>query len=354
MSDRPMLADVARQDDAWRGLLGRADEFRETASRVLRLSADGALHAVGCGDGWFAASAAAAAPADGRIVAATALGFIGYARPGPQDGVVAISMSGNVDRTVEAAQAAKAAGASVLALTNGGGGRLAGVADGRLSLNIPELAPFLCGTTTYTATILGLWLLCGIDEACRAMVHAAAGSVPAVIGEAERVCSDLFETPPSGVRFLSAGANRATADYGAAKLVELTRTPAWSDDIEEFAHRQFWAMPESDLVVYLAANSTIAHYAAASADALGRMGVATLSIETADCPVATARLRIILPEVPEWLSPLLAAVPLQILAYRLAERTGFDPDHRPHLKTDAARFATSRLLTRRTLLGSGS
>ncbi len=42
-----------------------------------------------------------------------------------------------------------------------------------------------------------------------------------------------------------------------------------------------------------------------------------------------------------------------MLAYQLAIATGFDPDRRMHLKDDGARFAVSRELTRRSLLGTG-
>jgi hypothetical protein len=49
----------------------------------------------------------------------------------------------------------------------------------------------------------------------------------------------------------------------------------------------------------------------------------------------------------------LSAIPLQRLAYALAEAGGLDPNTRLHLKGDDTRFRVSRLLTRRSLIGTG-
>ncbi len=159
--------------------------------------------------------------------------------------------------------------------------------------------------------------------------------------------------PFTGVRLLSAGADAGTAAYGAAKLVELTRLPSWSADLEEFAHSQYWSMPATDLVVVIAAHPVLADYAAESCRALSVLGVTTLAIDTAASPVETATHRITLPPIHPALAPLVTALPLQLLAYRLAEASGLNPNTRRHLKDDETRFRVSRLLTRRSLLGTG-
>lgn len=343
--DKPMLADIFRQPAALAALLGRAAEFH-AASAAITPSVGGCVKLFGCGDGLFAAQAAAhfanarekpwqAMPALEGLLAAPMLG--------PNDRAIAISMSGNVDRTVQAAQAIAARGVPVLALVNGAGGRLGAIAARALSLDLPDLAPFLCGTASYTATLAALMLLAAPDGA-----HLAA-ALPALAQALDAPLPLL--SPPGGVRFLSAGANAATAAYGATKLVELTRIPAWHGDIEEFAHSQFWAMPITDLVVLIAPEAALAPFAAATASALAGLGVITLAIDAEDAPVATAHHRLTL---AAGASPLAAAVPVQRLAYALAEASGLDPNTRLHLKDDAARFRTSRLLTRRSLVGTGA
>jgi fructoselysine-6-P-deglycase FrlB-like protein len=348
-----MLRDVRRQPECLRRLLERADELRRIGREALTPGPGGAVYAVGCGDGWFAARAA------GPYRAASALDFLVYVAPHltAADRVVAISMSGNVDRTVEAWQAALARGASGLVLTNGAGGRLAAGAPRTVSLDIPELAAFLCGTSTYTATVLALVLLGGASAATPETVAPVLAWLPDAIAGAEEWAREVAATAGrrgvTGVRLLAAGPHVATAEYGAAKLVELTRIPAWGDDLEEFAHRQFWSADPRDLVVYLAPNAPVARLARDGAEALAELGFETVAIESAGEPVPTVRRRFGLPAVPESLAPLVLPVPLQLLAYHLALATGLDPDTRAHLREDQARFRVSRKLTRRALVGTG-
>ncbi|MCY7306087.1 MAG: SIS domain-containing protein, partial [Rhodoferax sp.] len=241
--DSPLRRDIERQPSVLAALQLRQAEFITAGHTWLRPDAGGRLFVAGCGDGYFAA-AAAQNFAERLHLAWQVTGpldlLLGSARLTPADRLLVISMSGNVDRTVESALAAKAAGTPVLALVNSPrGGRLGEIANACISLQLEDLAPFLCGTSSYTATLLALLALA---------VGAADGlAVPSLdtILDAQRLA--LAQTDgvlhklglPSGVRLLSAGADRATVAYGAAKLVELTQIPAWSGDLEEFAHSQY-------------------------------------------------------------------------------------------------------------------
>lgn len=348
----PMRADMARQPDVIAGLLSRAAEFVQ-AGAAMAPGPAGRIFVTGCGDGIFAAEAAGDFARDlgldWRPLGALDL-LLGSRRLTAADRVIAISMSGNVDRTVAAAQAAQAAGAGMLALVNGGGGRLSQVTGARLSLEVTDVAPFLCGTSSYTATVAALMLFAagavGRPEATKAL-----RAVPAAI-EAALTCG--FDEPvPTGVRLLSAGADSGTVRYGAAKFVELTRIPAWASDLEEFAHSQYWAMPVTDLVVVVATDPMLADLASASCAALADLGVRCIAVDSEAAPVMTAARRCTLPALPATVAPLVSAVPLQALAYQLALASGLDPNTRAHLKGDAARFRVSRMLTRRSLLGTG-
>ena len=350
-----MLRDVRRQPRVLAALLARASDLRRFGREHLVPDPGGTLFAVGCGDGWFACRAADSVvrTGDKGYRARSALPFLLYdvAGVGPGDRVLVISMSGNVDRTVEAARAARARKTPVAILTNGAGGRLGSLGLPRLSLDLEPVAPFLCGTTSYTATVLALMLALGpgrVAGACARIV----GQLESLLDAAHPLVRDIAQPFP-GVRFLSSGINLASADYGAAKLVELTRIPAWSDDVEEFAHRQFWNANPGELVVFLAANDDLAEFANASATALARMGFTTVALETHGCAVPGAAYRVPLPMVDEPLSPIPMALPLQLLGYELARATNCDPDMRRHLTEDRTRFDTSRRLTRRSLIGTG-
>lgn len=358
IADSPTLDDIRRQPQLLTGLLARLPELQRFAQASLQPDPGGCLHAYGCGDGQFAARAAQPALCQQAGLAYqphTALEMQLYQAPqlSPADRVLAISMSGNVDRGVAAAQASREAGAPVALLCNGQGGRLGQQADARFDLAIPSLATFLCGTSSYTATLASLLLAFAIPPAA---LEPLSNELDRTIdyhhrhlmGIATRLGSQL-----PGVRLLAAGPHLASAEYGAAKLVELSRLPVWYDDLEEFAHRQFWSATAGELVVFLCPNPTLASLASDSAEALNAMGFHTLSLEIAGAPVPQAQHRLALPEVAESLAGLVFAPSLQLLAYHLARATGFDPDTRAHLRQDELRFNTSRQLTRRSLLGTG-
>jgi fructoselysine-6-P-deglycase FrlB-like protein len=340
-----MLRDIARQGEILARLAGRGDEVARFAAAHLAPGPVGARLAFGSGDGWFAARAVWGA---GGV---SGLDFLLNRAPrlGPQDRVLAISMSGNVDRTVEGMQAALAAGAQGAILTNGAGGRIAALGVPALSLGIPDLAPFLCGTSSYTAMVAVLRMIG--DPAAAAAIAALAPRIGALVDQADALARQIA-TPFPGVRFLGVGPSIATADYAAAKCVEVARLPVWSDDIEEFAHRQYWAMARGELVVLLPVDAASAVYADATADALADLDTPTLALEPTGAAVPRARWRLALPGGAAE-APITQAIAVQLLAYRLGFATGTDPNRRLHLKDDTARFAVSRKLTRRSLLGTG-
>ncbi|MDP9066590.1 MAG: SIS domain-containing protein [Pseudomonadota bacterium] len=355
-SVRPMLADLRRQSEALKALAARYPEF-SNRGRTLVGNGKERIVAFGSGDGWFAARAAADyARFDLGLPfeAASSLETLSYVAPRHvRDDIaaVAISMSGSADRTNEAAQALRADGKPVLALTNGSGGELARIAGAKISLDVADLAPFLTGTTKYTATLLGLiMLLEGAAGVAAPSWTAYLQALPRLLTEVEAFAQKLTERfvgrAPTGVRILSAGPNLATAEYGMAKLIKLLPLPVWADEIEEFAHRQFWSCPATDWVIYIVTNPAVARCASASAAALGSMGMTTVAIDTPECAVTGATARFTLPSLPERLSPLFGAIPLQFIGYYLARAFGANPDQSQEVG-DPARFRAAQLLARR-------
>lgn len=352
----PMQADMDRQPAVLRALLQRRQDFIEAGRRAAP-GPGGRVYVAGCGDGVFAAEAASLfaerCGLDWRAIGALDL-VLSASRLSSNDRVICISMSGNVDRTVEAAEAAAKAGAPLLALVNGDGGRLGRIAAAKISLDLADLAPFLCGTASYVATLGALMLIAaGGTGAAAAELDGTPSILAAALGAGRAAAGRLAATRPSGIRILAAGPEMGTARYGAAKLVELTRLPAWAADLEEFAHSQYWSMPTTDLVIAIATDPVVAGYATESCRALRELGVATLAVDTLAAPVETATHRATLPALPPPLAPLASCLPLQQLAYAMAEAGSLDPNTRLHLKNDAERFRVSRMLTRRSLLGTG-
>jgi glucosamine 6-phosphate synthetase-like amidotransferase/phosphosugar isomerase protein len=353
--DRAMLADMRRQALSLSGLLARADEFR-AFGQSLKPAGKGRAYAFGSGDGWFAAQAAtlyAREKVDLAYKSSNSLEMLAYVSPDLKaaDMAVAISMSGTADRTNQAAEAVAARGNPVGALTNGSGGDLAKIARAKVSLDVTDLAPFLTGTTKYTASLLGLMMILeGVAGRSDADLPAQIAALPDIVRASETFAAGqyrkLMALPPTGVRILSSGCNMATADYGTAKFLKLVNIPVVSDDVEEFAHRQFWSCPATDLVIYIAANPAVARCATGSAAALVSMGMRTIAIDTPDCPVPTAGARLTLPVIGEAVSPLAMAIPLQFLAYATGRALGGNPDISQDVG-DPARFHAAQLLSRR-------
>ena len=111
-------------------------------------------------------------------------------------------------------------------------------------------------------------LLEGAAQAKTSVLVSQLTALPELLSAVERFSLELAEhfvaRPPTGVRILSAGPNLATAEYGMAKLIKLLPLPVWSDEVEEFAHRQFWSCPATDLVIYVT-NPAVARCASTSA-----------------------------------------------------------------------------------------
>jgi glucosamine 6-phosphate synthetase-like amidotransferase/phosphosugar isomerase protein len=154
------------------------------------------------------------------------------------------------------------------------------------------------------------------------------------------------------VFILGSGSNLGTAKYGAAKFAELTRTPAVAQDMEEFAHAEYWQLQKQDLVVILAEPGEQRAYAANTVKALAEFGVNLIAVAVPGAESLLAE-TILVPETAREWSPLPLSLPLQLLPYFWAIASGLDPNRRPHLKEDQARFEVSRKLTRRALVGKG-
>ncbi|MBO6755552.1 MAG: hypothetical protein JJ902_04455 [Roseibium sp.] len=351
----PMLTDIRRQPDVLRGLAARLNDIDAFCREHLVPGPDGRLIAFGSGDGWFAARSLAA---DG-ITPASGLEILGDV--GPQltsaDRAIAISMSGNVDRTVEAAEVANNACGGAICLTNSEGGRLAELGLPNISLQLTDIAPFLCGTSSFLATRAMLGLFAGLNRGTppddlAAGLRATANVLEKALPDADSISLKVAQACAGapGLRYLSCGpAGLAIADYGAAKIVELSGTPVWSDDIEEFAHRQFWTMSEGEVVVLLPTSPAVAGIAAESAKALRNMGVRSLTV--APQGMDTGGDWTFTWEATPGVDPLsMATAAMQFFGYHWAQATGFDPNLRMHLKNDTKRFKTSRMLTRRSLL----
>lgn len=269
-----MSATVAGADDAMRAqvysvpeLLASQYEALEAATRaLLPTPAIFALREViltGCGDSQIAGQLLREAWTRLTGIPCVALTAMQAARFEPElprksrphtPLVVAVSSSGDVARTVEAAQQWRRSGALTVALTANRDSRLARAAERRLQITLPPFvaAPgvrsfFLCAAALYLLAVRigevrGRFGQAEADHLRTRLPHAAdvlARMLPAV----EPQLAALAGAWRGHRRFelLAGGPARAAAAYGRAKLLEATGVPAVDQDVEEWVHLDYFA-----------------------------------------------------------------------------------------------------------------
>ena len=291
------------------------------------------LYLTGCGDSAFAGLAASLAfrrHSRLRVHPVHALDLARYLvryLP-PASAVLAISFSGRVGRTTEAARQAAAFGHPVIALTGNPDGQLAAAADRILPIDVPTLG-FSPGTSTYIGMLCTL-----IDLALRT---SRAGGDGAIRGACEQLPGqaaktlDWCDAPASSaaagmasarfVTFLGAGPNEATARFGAAKLFEASQQIAVATNIEEWAHEEYFITRAGDPVILVAPAGAAHDRAGEILSELQFVRADATVVSDAEPPGRARHLRLA-GGAPEELSPVLAALPLAQLGFHLARHTG--------------------------------
>jgi sugar/nucleoside kinase (ribokinase family)/fructoselysine-6-P-deglycase FrlB-like protein len=294
------------------------------------------LYLTGCGDSAFAGLAATLAfrrHSRLRVHAVHALDLARYdIRYLPEaSAVLAISYSGQVGRTIEAAGQAAAFGVPVIALTGRADGPLAAAADRILPIEVPTLG-FSPGTSTYIGMLCTLIDLArrtprdsGADggEALRDACEQLAGQAAKTLDGCHEAAADLADRTASGrfVTFLGAGPNEATARFGAAKLFEASQRIALATNVEEWAHEEYFITRPGDPVIVVAPAGAARDRAWEILSELEFIGADATVVSDVEPPGRTGHLRLAA-GAPEELSPVLAALPLAQLGFHLARLTG--------------------------------
>jgi glucosamine--fructose-6-phosphate aminotransferase (isomerizing) len=238
--------------------------------------------------------------------------------------VVGISQSGRSPDVVETVAAARRAGAPTLAIVNDAGSPLARAAHDVLPLHAGEERS-VAATKTYTAQLAAVALLAAslagnrrvladLQRIPRAMEQALATEAAA-----RRAARRLAGASRAVV--LARGMNYPTAHEIALKLKELALLLAEPYSSADFRHGPI-AMAERRLPAIVV--SPRGSRPAAELDALAARLRAGRSPVISIGPSGPGSIP--LPAVPEILSPLVAVIPGQLLAFHAAKARGLDPD----------------------------
>jgi sugar/nucleoside kinase (ribokinase family)/fructoselysine-6-P-deglycase FrlB-like protein len=309
---------------------------------------------VGCGDSYFAGRAAELAFESCAGVRATAVHAMEFARYRVRylqgrAGVVPISYSGRVGRTVEAAVQARRFGHATTALTGRADGPLAQACERSLVLDVPSLG-FSPGTNTFAGMVLALLQLAaalgerrGRDTtALRAALHrlpTAARDTLAAAAEPARAIAHRLASAP-WLCFIGAGPSEASARFGAAKLFEGAQMLGTWTNLEEWAHEEYFVSGRGSPVVVVAPAGASRDRAAeilAELDFIGADAIVVSDAPGAQLPFAAG--------LPEHVSPLLAALPLSLLGFFLADARGKRSYNFPSTEAEREHYDTIHRVT---------
>jgi glucosamine--fructose-6-phosphate aminotransferase (isomerizing) len=247
--------------------------------------------------------------------------------------VIGISQSGRSTDVGEVVARAAEQGALTLTLTNDPASPMAKAASHHICLNAgPELS--LAASKTYTAQLAVLALLAAhlagaresqtmLDEAAHLpdLIHQTLKIAPAVAARAER-----FRFMNRCV-VIGRGYNYATAFEIALKLKELTYVSAEPYSSADFRHGPKAMIEQNFPSIVVAPTGAVYPDILAMVQELSDRGADLTVIASEQAALDCAQLPLRLPiSIPEWLSPIVAAIPGQLLALHTALAKGHEVD----------------------------
>jgi glutamine---fructose-6-phosphate transaminase (isomerizing) len=265
-----------------------------------------------------------------------------YRQPAVTKGqlVVAVTQSGETVDTLAAMEEAKKQGARLLSVVNVVGSQASRVSDDVIYLHAgPEIS--VASTKAYAAMLVDLYLLAiflgqrrgTIDQERSRRLLAEAFHLPtlvdAVLQEEPKVRALAYRYHAArNFLFLGRGVNYPTALEGALKLKELSYIHAEGTAAGEMKHGTNALIDEDLPVVAIALQDSVYKKIRSNMEEVrARAGVVIAIATDGDEEIVGKADEIIrIPAVEELLSPVLAVVPLQLLAYHIADRRGNDVD----------------------------
>jgi glucosamine--fructose-6-phosphate aminotransferase (isomerizing) len=253
--------------------------------------------------------------------------------------VVGISQSGETADTLAALREAKRRGARTLGLVNVVGSTIAREVDGGIYLHAgPEIG--VASTKAFTSQIAALALLTLKMGRLRALsilqgreVVRALARLPDLVAQVlakaphvEQIAERLLRA--TNVLYLGRGYNFPVALEGALKLKEISYIHAEGYPAAEMKHGPIALIDDLMPVVFIAPKDAVYQKVVSNVEEVKARGGRVIAIVT-EGDTALAKLadqRIEIPETLDLLTPVLSALPLQLLAYYIAVRRGCNVD----------------------------
>jgi glucosamine--fructose-6-phosphate aminotransferase (isomerizing) len=257
----------------------------------------------------------------------------------PNTVVVAITQSGETADTLAALRECKRKGHPTLALCNVVGSSIAREADGGVYLHAgPEIG--VASTKAFTSQVTVLAMLALYFGRMR---HLSALQGARMIEELRAMPALVWQTLGCHEQVKAVAARYAHVDNvlylgrqylypvaleGALKLKEISYIHAEGYPAAEMKHGPIALVDENTPSVFLMPRGPVFEKVMSNLEEIKARGGPVIAIATEGDEETASRADdvIFLPEAPDYLQPLLAAVPLQLLAYHVALRRGCDVD----------------------------
>ena len=260
---------------------------------------------------------------------------------GPTDLVIGVSQSGETADTLAAMRTARSAGASVLAFCNVVGSQMTRDADGVLYTRAgPEIG--VAATKTFVTQVVAFLLfalrlaelrgalagdaLSDLIRQVKQLPHLISATLEADTGELQRVAAEVCER--EFFMYLGRNAGLPIALEGALKLKEISYVATDAYAAGEMKHGPIALLDEGAPVVVVATSSPVLEKLISNIQEVRARGARVIAIATeGDEQIAQHADDVIRVPAAHWLlGPLLAVIPLQLLAYNIATRRGLNVD----------------------------
>jgi glutamine---fructose-6-phosphate transaminase (isomerizing) len=260
---------------------------------------------------------------------------------GPGDLVIGITQSGETADTLAAMRIARERGATVLAITNIMGSQATRDADGvlftraGLEVSVAATKTFVCQVAVMYLLALRLAELRGtLDRERRSEILTDLKRIPHCIEEmleridpqVEAIAESVWER--DFFLYLGRHGGLPVALEGALKLKEISYTATDAYAAGEMKHGPIALLGEGTPVVTIATDSPVLDKVISNVQEVRARGAHVITVATDDgARVAPHADQVLTVPRTDWmLQPLLAVIPLQLLAYRIARKRGLNVD----------------------------
>ena len=254
--------------------------------------------------------------------------------------VIGVSQSGETADTITAIRQAKEKGAHALIITNRPDSTMARDADSLIPINA-GIEVSVAATKSFTAQLISFYLLAlflaevkGTDEKNKIKtIKKELFEIPAkleqVLVDTSTIqeCAKCFSATKNFI-YIARGINYATALEGALKLKEISYINATGYPAGELKHGPIAMLDETMPVLAILMEGKVYEKVLSNAEEAKARNAKLIAVTSSNDKSLKDLFQYVIkvPKVDEMLSPVLASVPLQLLAYYIAEFLGKDVD----------------------------